>query len=405
MSFDKQFAYSNLFTVRAVEEWPPPMDTSHKGSGPPPITFAYGLPDPGSFPFKDLIEATTRVLGGRGQVALQYGPQRGYDGLLDVVVEKLAREENLEASRDELLLTNGSSQALDMLCQVFVNPGDAVIVEAPCFHGALDTLRRLQAKPVHVTIDDEGIRTVELAETVERLCRENRKPKFIYTVPNFHNPAGVTMSVPRRQGLLSVAREYGVVIVEDDAYRELCYEGNPLPSLYSLDRDGLVVRMGTFSKILSAGMRLGWVLGPERVIAKMLLFKFDTGTNHFACHVAAEYSREHLQQHIVELIDIYRCKRDAMLSALDANVASLARWTVPKGGFYIWMDLPGSIDPDALRQTAAEEGVVYLSGHVCFVDGRGKDALRLSFSFPGTDEIDEGIRRLGNALRTASAKR
>lgn len=396
-----KFDFSGIFANRAIEEWGAAMEHPRQGSGPPPVPFTYGLPDPGSFPVQELIQATARVLQREGRQALQYGNSRGFDGLLDVVVGRLARHEGIEVVRENLIITNGSLHALDILCHVFVNPGETVIVEAPCFHGSLDTMKRQQAKPVPVSLDEEGMRTDELAQKLDILTREGQKPKFIYTIPNFHNPGGVTLTLSRRRELLNLAAEYRVPIIEDDAYRELYYEGEPLPSLYSLDKHGIVTRMGTFSKILAAGMRLGWALGPEKVISKMLLFRSDTGTNQFGSRIAAEYCEEHLDGHIAELVTLYRAKRDAMLNALEENVGSLARWTRPQGGFYVWLELSDEVDPDKLQLHAKQEGVSYLRGDVCFVDGRGKNTLRLSFSFPSVDEITEGVRRLGRAIRAS----
>lgn len=401
MHFEPKVNYDSLFAVRAIPDGTPAMDLSHTGGGPPPINFSYGLPDPSSFPVKELIEATARVLEREGQQALQYGPARGYDGLLQVLVDKLQREEGITTSTNNLMLANGASQVIELLCHVFVNPGDTVIVEGPSFIGALDTMQRLGAVPVQVALDDEGMRIDDLAGTLERLARENRKPKFVYTMPNFHNPGAVTMTLPRRRELLDLAREYSVMIVEDDAYRELCYEGRPLPSLYELDRHGVVLRMGTFSKILAAGMRIGWALGPEKVLSKMLLFKFDTGTNHFACRIAAEYCRDHLESHIATLRHVYREKRNATLAALEEHVGEAARWTKPQGGFYVWMELSDNVKADRLAIEARREGVAYLKGSRFYVEGSHENTIRLSFSYLTVDEINEGIRRLGRAMRAS----
>lgn len=390
--------YHSLFSSRALPGGAPAMSLSHQGGGPPPITFVYGLPDPASFPVKELIEATRRVLEAHGDEALQYGPARGFDGLLRVVADKLRREENLATELTNLMLANGSSQAIELMCHVFVDPGDTVIVEVPCFIGALSTFRRLGASPIGVPLDDEGLRVDVLAAILDQLASEDRQPKFLYTVPHFHNPGGVTMNLARRQELLKLAAEHNLMVLEDDAYRELCYEGEPLPSLYHLDRHALVVRLGTFSKILAAGMRIGWILAPEPVVEKMMLFKFDTGANHFACRVAAEYAREHLESHIADVREIYRRKRGAMLGALDEHVGEAARWTRPQGGFYVWMELADDVDPARLAQAAAREGVAYLPGQTSFVEGDHSLTMRLSFSYPGVGEIEEGIRRLGRAI-------
>ncbi len=402
MEIVTRFEFSDLFATRAVEEWGAAMEHPKAGNGPLPIPFTYGFPDPGSFPIQDLIQATAKVMHREGRQALQYGQGRGFDGLLDVVVDRLVRFEGIETTRQNLIITNGSLHALDILCHVFINPGETVIIEAPCFHGSIDVMKRLQGKPVSVSLDDDGMRMDELAEKLSLLAKEGRKPKFIYTIPNFHNPGGVTMTLARRHQLLNLAAEYKIPIIEDDAYRDLYYEGEPLPSLYSLDKSAMVVRMGTFAKVLAAGMRLGWALGPEKVISKMLLFRSDTGTNQFGSRIAAEYCREHLDDHIADLVRIYRGKRDAMLGALEEHVGSLARWTRPQGGFYVWLELADKVDPDKLQQYAKQEGVSYLRGDICFVDGRGKNAMRLSFSYPSVDEIVEGVRRLGRAIRAAT---
>lgn len=373
------------------------------GAASPPgvIPLTYGFPDPGSFPAEELIEASTEVLRRQAATALQYGPITGYEGLLDLLVAKLAGE-GITVTRDNLLVTAGASQAVALLCDLFLDPGDPIVIEAPTFIGSLQAFRNAEADAVEVPLDDDGMDTAALADALARLDRAGRRPKFIYTIPQFQNPAGVTLSLTRRRELLELARGYEVLVVEDDAYSELRFAGEPLPSLYSLAPDGLVIQTRTFSKILAAGLRLGYLVGHRDLIPRLAHFKVDVGTSPFASHVAVAWARGgRLQAHIERLRAIYGERRDALLEALAAHAPDGVTWTRPEGGFFTWLTLPEAMDAVELLPRATEAGVTYIPGTSYFAGGGGARHLRLAFSFLPPDQLAEGVRRLSSVIRHA----
>jgi len=267
--------------------------------------------------------------------------------------------------------------------------------------GAVHAFRVQRAEVFTVDLQPDGMDLDQLEETLRRLKRQGRRPKFIYTIPTFQNPVGLTMSLPKRQRLLGLALEYGTPIIEDDAYGDLRFEGEPQPSLLSLDASGAVIKLGTVSKILAAGLRLGWIIAPKEVIAHFLTVKLDGGTNPFVSRVAAEYLREHMDRHIGELIEVYRRKRDAMLATLGEYAPPGCLWTRPEGGFFLWLQLPAGTSLGRLSDLCARNGVGFMPGTACYPDGRGEDAIRLAYSFPTVEEIGEGTRLLCQAIRQA----
>ena len=374
------------------------------GGAAPTYQLGSGKPDPGSFPMQELVAATADVMELDGADALTYGPLYGYDGLRDLVVHKYRVLEGLELERDNVLIANGSNDAIGLIIQAFVDEGDAVICEAPTFMATIQALRRQGAELLGVELDDEGIRTDVVAERLSALRRAGRRCKLIYTIPTFHNPAGPTMSERRRRELLRLAREHEVMVLEDDAYGELRYEGVAQPSLYALDDAGLVCRTGTVSKILGAGFRLGWVVAPPELIGYLAAFNFGGGVSPLASRIAALYLRDHLEPHIRELVDVYRTKRDAMLDELERGLGDTdARWSLPEGGFFIWLRLPSGTDPERLVKLAGSAGVSYTSGPACMPNGGGEDHIRLAFSFEAPEQLREGTRRLCAAIKEARA--
>lgn len=363
------------------------------------ISFFAGFPDPGSLPAERIIEATTAVLQREGEWALQYGNGRGYTGLADVLLTKLERDQAIHATRDQMLITAGASQALGLIIDALVDWGDTVITEAPTWMGAVRAFRNAGAKAVSIPVDDEGTDVTALESRLRDLRAAGVTPKFIYVISNFQNPSGVSTSLSRRQRIVELAHEYGTMIVEDDAYSDLRYEGDRIPSLFTLDKRGTTLWMGTLSKTLGAGMRLGWVLGDPAFIAKLAVLKIDGGTNVFGSYVAAEWLPKHLEEHVAELKEIYRRRRDLMLDSLERHMPEGSTWTRPEGGFFIWVTLPDGIDTTRLLPQAKERGVEYLPGRICYVDDRGANELRLSFSFARDEQIDDGIRIIGEIVR------
>jgi 2-aminoadipate transaminase len=375
---------------------PPAADT---------ISLAYGLPDPKSFPTDELLEVTRRVLAEQSSSALQYGAAQGDPGLRRYLAERLNEKEGLSLEPEQVVITSGSSQAISMVAQLMVDPGDAILLEGPTFLGAVRVFRLYQPRLEELPLDERGLIIEELEGRLERLAGEGVRPKFLYTQPTFHNPAGVTMPLERRLELLDVAKKHALLVVEDDAYGDLRFEGSDLPTLLALDREGLVIRLGTFSKILAAGLRLGWAAGPPSLMRALPVVKTDSGTSPYSSHLAAEWARSgSLEPHIRKLRGVYRERRDAMLAALERHCAQYCHWTKPEGGFFVWVELNESVDPKRLRQTADEAGVAYLPGTQCFASDRGECFLRLSFSFATPQRIEQAIERLGRAMaRAASA--
>lgn len=364
------------------------------------ISFYAGFPDPASLPAADIIEATRVAIETEGEWALQYGTPAGDERLIEQLLRKLARDQRIEAAPDQVMITNGAAQALSMIVDMLVEPGDAVVSEAPTWMGAVFNFRAAGAEVHDIPVDEQGTDTASLQRVLETLRDQGRRAKLLYVIPNFQNPTGITMTLERRQELLAIADEFDVPIVEDDAYFDLRYAGEPLPSLFSLDRSGRVMYMGTFSKIMAAGMRLGWVVAHRDVISRLLALKEDGGTSPFASYTATEFAASGtLVEHIQELRGIYRRRRDAMLAALERDMPEGTTWTKPEGGFFIWVRFPERLDITALGSAARERGVEISPGPVFYFDGRGTNEMRLSYSFADEAQIDQGITILAEEAR------
>lgn len=378
----------------------PPGPPPRSSAGTDLISFTGGFPDPKSLPAKAMAAATARALEKNGEWALQYGAATGYDGLVDQVLAKLRRDNGVDAAPDQVVITAGASQAIDLVCAALLNPGDVIIAEEPAWAGAGKLFRAHQAKVVGIPLDTEGMRLDILEDKLADMKARGVHPKFIYIIPTFQNPTGVTTPLHRRRRLLALAKEYTVAVLEDDAYFDLRFSGERIPMLITLDDAGLVVYTGTFSKIIGAGLRLGWAVGPATLIAKMAHLKADGGTSPFASHAAAEYAASgQLEPHIGELVDIYRRRRDAMVEALEREMPSGVEWTVPNGGFFLWLTLPEGCDATAMLPEARAHGVDFLPGKGCYFDGSGQRNIRLSYSFSDEDAIRRGIGILGGIIR------
>jgi 2-aminoadipate transaminase len=309
--------------------------------------------------------------------------------------------EEMRADAEDILVTTGGQQVIDLVGKTLLDPGDVVVTEAPTYPGAVPTFSAYQADVVQVTMDRDGMRVDELAEVLDRLEASGRRPKFIYTVPNFHNPAGVTLSEERRHELVRIAAERELLILEDNPYGLLRYEGDQLPTLRSLDED-FVIYASTFSKILSPGVRLGWTVAPAPVLAKMNIGKQSSdlcSSSISQYFVSAYFESGPWEDYVRSLIEIYRLRRDVMLDALAEHFPREASWTHPRGGLFIWVTLPDYIDTTDLLARALQEHVAFVPGRAAFVDGRGGSAMRLNFSGVSEDEIREGVRRIGEVVR------
>jgi 2-aminoadipate transaminase len=374
---------------------------------PDVISLAGGLPDTSTFPPALYARLMASVAEHSTARALQYGPTEGMTAAMDCVVEVMA-EEGTTVDRANMIVTTGGQQVIDLVCKTLVDPGDVIVAEAPTYPGAVPTFGAYQAEVVQIEIDGDGMPIDELESVLDRLQSEGRRPKFIYTIPNFQNPGGVTMSLARRRRLVQVARERELLVLEDNPYGLLRYEGQPLPTLYSLDaanagKDGasdFVIYLGTFSKILSPGLRLGWAVAPHPVLAKLNLGKqgADLCSSPVTQLFVAAYFREHdWRAYLEQLKALYRSRRDAMLAALQEHFGARASWTTPNGGLFIWATLDGGVDTTDLLARA--EGVAFVPGRSAYMDERsGASSMRLNFAGVAEHDIREGIRRIGSLM-------
>jgi len=364
------------------------------------ISLAGGLPDTSTFPPDSYASLMSAVAAQSCARALQYGPTEGLSLVKGCIGEVMAAE-GMAIDPDEVLVTSGGQQVIDLVCKTLIDPGDVIVTEAPTYPGAVPTFCAYEADVVQVTMDGDGMRTDELEATLGELERAGRRPKFIYTVPNFHNPAGVTLSLERRRELVRIAAERELLVLEDNPYGLLRYEGTPLPTLRALDGGEFVIYASTFSKILSPGVRLGWAAAPAPVLAKMNLGKqgADLCSSSLSQYfVSAYFASGPWQNYVRSLIEIYRRRRDVLLDALAEHFPREARWTHPQGGLFIWATLPDYIDTTDLLARALEENVAFVPGRAAYMDGRGGSSMRLNFSGVGEPEIREGIRRLGEVV-------
>ena len=381
---------------------------------PEVISFAGGLPANDVFPIARFQEACRKVLESNSTAALQYGETEGYAPLREMIARHISRY-GIKAQIENVMITSGSQQALDLIGKLFINPCDKVLVEAPTYLGALQAFSSYGAQYVSVPCDKDGLRTDLLAAPLLR------GPKFMYVLPNFQNPGGTTLSEDRRHTLVALADKCGVPIIEDDPYGQLRYEGEHLPSLVVLDREnirrdaaytfGNVIYLSTFSKTLAPGLRLGWIIAPPDVISKLVLLKqgTDLHTSTFAQVVAYEVARDNfLDEHVRRLRVVYRERRDAMLAALEEFFPKEVTWTHPHGGLFLWATLPEGMDANELFSEALKQNVAFVPGDSFFAPN-GDDIprnrfMRLNFSNASPDRIREGIRRLSVAVKTQLAR-
>jgi 2-aminoadipate transaminase len=366
------------------------------------ISLAGGLPDTSTFP-PELYRELQASIVSEGHVAraLQYGPTEG-TAATKRCVEAVMLAEGARVDPDDVLITTGGQQVIDLVCKTLIDPGDVIVAEAPTYPGAVPTFNAYEADVVQIEMDRDGMRVDELESTLDRLDAAGRRPKFIYTIPNFQNPAGVTLSLPRRERLVRIARERELLVLEDNPYGLLRYEGDPLPTLFALDGGEFVVYLGTFSKILSPGIRLGWAAAPRPVLEKMNLGKQGADlcssslTQHF---VAAFFATGRWEGYVRALAEVYRRRRDVMLDSLAEHLPREAVWTHPEGGLFIWVTLPDYIDTTDLLARALEENVAFVPGRAAYLDGRGGSSMRVNFSGVGEDDIREGVRRIGKIVK------
>jgi 2-aminoadipate transaminase len=375
------------------------------------ISFAGGLPAPELFPIEEMKTACDVVLSELGARALQYSTTEGYAPLREMLARHMARY-GIKVDADNIIITSGSQQALDLIGKLLINPGDRILTENPSYLGAIQAFTAYQAQYVTVPIDDDGLQVAQL----EAALRTG--PKFMYILPNFQNPAGVTLSLTRRYDLIALAEEYGIPIVEDDPYGQLRFEGEHLKPLVTLDAEyegcegnnsytGNVIYTSTFSKTLAPGLRLGWIVAPKDVVFKLVQMKqgTDLHTSSFDQMVAYEVARGgFLDQHVRRIRTVYRQRRDLMLQTMEETFPAEVRWTHPQGGLFLWATTPESIDTTDLLKEAVQQKVAFVPGYSFHPTGGGHNTMRLNFSNASEDMIVEGIRRLSVALKQQLAQ-
>jgi 2-aminoadipate transaminase len=365
-------------------------------SRPDIISFAGGMPEVSRVPAEAAATAAYEAVMHEGSCALQYGSSEGRPALRAQIAELMA-EIGVRLSADDIVVTAGAQQGLDLLAKTFLDPGDVVITEGPTYVGALQAFSAYEPEIVCIPMDDGGMRVDALEAELVRLGP--RGAKFIYTIPNFQNPAGVTLRPERRRRLLELAREYDIPVIEDDPYGRLRFEGGHVKPLRALDDE--VIYLGTFSKIFAPGLRLGWMTAPGPILAKVLLAKqaADLCGSAFAQVTAERYFAGTRWRRVLQgLTSTYAERRNAMLSALDEHFPAEARWTRPEGGFFVWVELPSFIDAGVLLAEAVEHGVTFVPGSAFFPDGRGRNCMRLAFCYAEPEAITEGIRRLSEVV-------
>ncbi len=370
---------------------------------PGSISLIFGHPDASTLPVDDLRAASEAVLRGpQARLALAYGPEQGAPELIEYLVGKLNHEEGLGLTRDHLMIVAGSTAAVDMIARLYAGREGVVLVEAPTYRDALHIFRDHRTDLRPVPIDGDGLIVEALAAQLDVLRKEGKPPRLLYTIPSFQNPAGVTMTTARREAVLKLARERSFLIVEDDVYRDLAFGGDVPPSFYALAKGQGVLRIGSFSKILSPGLRVGWLIGEPGHIQRCVdcgVMQMGGGASPFVAHVVAEYCLAgRLEPHIAELRQVYHHRCEITLAALERHMPPGVTWTRPRGGFFVWLTLPEKVSVGPVQEAARQHGVLFVPGTGFFANSGGERNLRLAFSFVPPDEIEQGVAILAQVI-------
>jgi len=370
-------------------------------SRPEVVSLAGGMPYVQALSMDQMADIAARVVREKGPQALQYGSGQGDVRLREQILDVTA-EVGVHAHPDDIIVTTGSQMALDLVTRTFCDPGDVVLVESPSYVGALGVFRSYECDIVHVAMDDEGLVPSALSEAIATVRAQGKRVKLIYTIPSFHNPAGVTQGPARRKEILQIAQSAGIALLEDDPYGLLGFEGEPPRALRADDAEG-VIYLGSFSKTIASGLRVGWAIAPHGVREKLVLAA-EAATlcpSNYAQLTVSEYlATEPWQEQIKSFREVYRERRDALLESLQAMMPEGTRWTIPAGGFYSWVTLPEGLDATAMLPRAISELVAYVPGTGFYVDGQGASSMRLSYCYPDPDRIREGVRRLSAVVET-----
>ena len=366
------------------------------------ISFAGGLPNPLAFPVEIIHECVEKIFQEDIEPALQYGSTEGLTQLRGVLANRMKKNNHIDCELHDVLITSGAQQALSLVALCFLDPGDTYLTTVPAYLGAIQAFHAYEANCESIPMNDEGIDTDSLRRNLKRLHRTGIIPKFIYTVPTFQNPSGETISLSHRKELLDIASEYDFLIIEDDPYGELIFEGSSIQPIKSYDTKGRVVYISTFSKILAPGFRIGWIIASKVILDKFIQGKqaADLCTNVFSQYVAYEYIKGgYLDKHVEQIKELYKRKRDVMLEALKEYFPSEVKWTIPKGGMFIWITLPKSIDTRLMFQKAIAKKVAYVVGEAFYPEGGDYNSMRLNFSYSEDELIKAGIERLAEVIQ------
>ena len=365
------------------------------------ISFAGGLPAPETFPTEKLFEVVKEVLEEQGAAALQYGATEGDNKLREQIAENY-RNDGFDITKENVLITTASQQGLDLLGKIFINRGDKVFVGLPSYLGGLSAFNAYGADMVGIKFDEHGMRSDIIEEKLAKLKANNDMPKFIYVIPDFQNPAGVTIPDFRRKEILDIAKRYDVLIVEDSPYKEIRFEGKDQTSLYALDNTGHVINLGTFSKIFVPGFRIGWVIAHPDIIDKFVMAKQGTDlcTSPFVQKISAKYiEKGYFGTNLKKTIKIYKEKKEVMIKAFEEYMPQGVTWTNPEGGLFLFVTLPEYMNADELFQKAIKKKIAFVKGSVFHCDGSGQNTMRINFSFSSKENNIEGVKRLAQVIR------
>lgn len=366
------------------------------------ISFAGGLPSPASFPIKDITKICNKILTENGEVVLQYSTTEGDIGLREQLSSYLNKQ-GFCSTKDNFLITNGSQQAVDIISKLFLNKGDKIIVGLPSYLGALNVFKSYYSNTIGVKFDDKGMRTDKLEETLKKIYDKGKVVKFIYLIPDFQNPTGLTMPTTRREAILKIAQKYNCLILEDSPYREIRFSGVQKPTFYSMSPNNNVINLGTFSKILAPGLRLGWIVANETIVKRSVSLKqtMDLCTSILLQKITEEYLKNgYFEKNIPIITSIYKKKLQTMLSCFETYMPKEVSWVVPEGGLFLFLTLPKDFDASEILKTCIQKyKIAFVPGTVFYCNGKGKNQIRINFSFPSIEQIKMGIKNLANAIK------
>ena len=375
-------------------------------SRPEIVSLAGGMPNLSAFPMPMMADVVSKLVLTNGAEALQYGSGQGHPKLREQICEVMALE-GIRANPDDVLVTTGSQQALDLISRIFIDPGDVVLAEAPSYVGALGTFHQYEASVVHVETDDSGLVPQGLRDAIISVRAAGRKIKFLYMIPNYQNPSGVLLPAERRTEILNICREAGIFVVEDNPYGLLGFD-KPSPNAMRAEDSENVIYLGTFSKTIAPGLRVGWVLVPPSLKEKLVIASESSilcPSNFAQLTISSYLAEQPWRDQIASFCDLYKARRDAMLESLDEYFPAVAKWTKPGGGFYVWVTLPPEIDTTALMPKAIVAKVAYVPGTAFYADGFGSWSLRLSYCYPTPERIRDGVKALGGVIKTEMDRR